>query len=44
MGSLGYETINLDEPVPVEYGHRNAHTLARPQPPSTPASASAAAD
>jgi FkbM family methyltransferase len=44
MGSLGYETINLDEPVPVEYGHRNAHTLARPRPASTPASASTAAD
>jgi FkbM family methyltransferase len=31
MRSLGYEPINLDEDVPVENGHRNAHTLARPQ-------------
>ncbi|HTR90061.1 MAG TPA: FkbM family methyltransferase [Solirubrobacteraceae bacterium] len=31
MRSLGYETVNLDEAgVPVELGHRNAHTLARP--------------
>jgi FkbM family methyltransferase len=30
MTSLGYETVNLDEDVPVERGHRNAHTLARP--------------
>jgi FkbM family methyltransferase len=31
MRSLGYETVNLDEQgVPVERGHRNAHTLARP--------------
>jgi FkbM family methyltransferase len=31
MQSFGYETINLDEDVPVEHGHRNAHTLARPR-------------
>jgi FkbM family methyltransferase len=31
MRGLGYETTNLDEDVPVELGHRNAHTLARPQ-------------
>jgi FkbM family methyltransferase len=31
MGSLGYDAINLDEDVPVENGHRNAHTLARPR-------------
>jgi FkbM family methyltransferase len=31
MRSLGYEPINLDEDVPVESGHRNAHTLARPR-------------
>jgi FkbM family methyltransferase len=30
MASLDYEVINLDEDVPVEQGHRNAHTLARP--------------
>jgi FkbM family methyltransferase len=31
MASLGYKPINLDEvDVPVEYGHRNAHTLAKP--------------
>jgi 2-methylisocitrate lyase-like PEP mutase family enzyme len=31
MRELGYETLNLDEAgVPVERGHRNAHTLARP--------------
>jgi FkbM family methyltransferase len=36
MGSLGYATINLDEEVPVEFGHRNAHTLARPQPAAAP--------
>lgn len=30
MRSLGYEVTNLDEDVPVEHGHRNAHTLARP--------------
>jgi FkbM family methyltransferase len=31
MNGLGYETINLDEDIPVELGHRNAHTLARPR-------------
>lgn len=32
MDGLGYETVNLDEAdVPVERGHRNAHTLARPR-------------
>jgi hypothetical protein len=31
MNGLGYETVNLDEDVPVELGHRNAHTLARPR-------------
>lgn len=31
VASLGYEPVNLDEPgVPVEVGHRNAHTLAKP--------------
>jgi FkbM family methyltransferase len=31
MESVGYAPINLDEEnVPVEHGHRNAHTLARP--------------
>jgi FkbM family methyltransferase len=30
MRSLGYEPVNLDEDVPVERGHRNAHTLAKP--------------
>jgi FkbM family methyltransferase len=38
MASLGYKPVNLDEvDVPVEYGHRNAHTLAKPSAP--PASA-----
>jgi hypothetical protein len=31
MRDLGYETVNLDEDVPVEVAHRNAHTLARPR-------------
>lgn len=31
MASLGYEAVNLDADVPVEEGHRNAHTLARPR-------------
>ena len=31
MNALGYETVNLDEDVPVERGGRNAHTLARPR-------------
>ena len=31
MNGLGYETVNLDEDVPVEHGGRNAHTLARPR-------------
>jgi FkbM family methyltransferase len=31
MNELGYETVNLDEDVPVERGGRNAHTLARPR-------------
>ncbi len=40
MRSLGYEPVNLDEEgVPVERGHRNAHTLAKPA--ATPANASA---
>jgi FkbM family methyltransferase len=33
MNELGYETVNLDEDIPVERGHRNAHTLARPRQP-----------
>jgi len=33
MNALGYEPINLDADVPVELGHRNAHTLARPAAP-----------
>jgi len=44
--SLGYEAINLDEDLPVERGHRNAHTLARPRasvsaPPAAPPSEAA---
>ena len=31
MRGLGYNAMNLDEDVPVENGHRNAHTLARPR-------------
>lgn len=31
MSSIEYDVINLDEDVPVEEGHRNAHTLARPR-------------
>ena len=31
MNELGYHPINLDDgDVPVELGHRNAHTLAHP--------------
>jgi len=40
MSSLGYETVNLDEEgVPVERGHRNAHTLAKPIAAAAPAGA-----
>ncbi len=31
MEGLAYEPVNLDADVPVEHGHRNAHTLARPR-------------
>jgi FkbM family methyltransferase len=42
MNGLGYETVNLDEDgVPVELGHRNAHTLARPRATASAPSASA---
>jgi FkbM family methyltransferase len=30
MRQIGYDLVNLDEDVPVEKGHRNAHTLATP--------------
>jgi FkbM family methyltransferase len=30
MAQLDYRVVNLDEDVPVELGHRNAHTLASP--------------
>lgn len=32
MSQVGYDLFNLDEDVPVEEGHRNAHTLATPAP------------